>query len=322
MPRFIRNTVILAKAESGYGTDAAPTGTNAMLVSNLSINPLNAQNVDRSIISGYMGNFEQLVGNRFVECGFDIELVGGGTAGTAPAWDCMMLASGWASAAQAAIRVDYTPVSSSFGSNSIYWYDDGLLHKALGWRGDVTIKMNAGERPVLSFMGKALYTAPTTASNPTPTLTGFKVPLVVTEANTADLTFGGTHATGTAAPSITGGTPYPSLGIEYAHGNAVDHVPLLGGETVEITNRSPSCNLRLDLTATQEASFMTNVASAALSSIGLVHGSTAGYKSLLWLPYVQLVNPTKQELSGKRMVGFTGRVTPSAGNDEARLVLF
>lgn len=40
MPRYIRNTVILAKLETSYGTDAAPTGADALLVSNVSVTRL------------------------------------------------------------------------------------------------------------------------------------------------------------------------------------------------------------------------------------------------------------------------------------------
>lgn len=321
MSRFIRNTVILALVESEYGTDPVPTGANAMLVSNLSINPLNAQNVGRDLVRGYMGGSEQLVGNRFVECGFDVELVGGGTAGTRPAWGDLMLACGWAETASVGTRVDYLPVSSGFQSATIYWYDDGLLHKVTGARGTVGFKLNAGGRPVMSYSFKGLYNAPTAVSNATPTLTGFKAPIAVSEPNTADLTFGGTHS-GTGAPAITGGTAYPSQGIEFTQGNTVDHIPLLGGESIEITAREATCSFQLDLTAAQEVTFMANVASNTASSIGLIHGTTAGYKSLLWLPSVQQINPAKQDVSGKRMVGFTGRVLPVSGNDEARLVLF
>lgn len=320
--RFIRNTVICAKAETTEGTDATPAGADAMLVSNLSINPLNAQNVDRAVVNGFMGNSEQLVGNRFVEMGFDIELVGGGTAGVAPAWGNLMKACGWAETATATTRVDYTLISSGFGSSTIAWYDDGLLHKALGWRGDVGIRLVAGEIPKLTFRGKGLYTAPVAAANVTPSgITSFKVPEVVTEANTLDLTLGGTHAT-SGAPAIASGTPYPSLGVEFALGNSAEHIALLGGESVDITNRAPTCNFRLDLTAAQEAALMATVAAATLTTVGLSHGTAAGRKSLLWLPYVQLINPSKQEQSGKRLVGFEGRCVPSAGNDEARLVLF
>lgn len=323
--RYIRNTVILAKVEGTYGTDSVPTGAaNAMLVSNLSINPLNAQNVPRELIFGFMGGFQHLVGNRFVECGFDIELVGNGTSGgtiTAPSWGDVLKACGFTSALDTVNgRVDYTPISSSFTSLTIYWYDDGLLHKVTGARGNVAVKLNANGRPVLSFMFKGLYSAPTAAANASPTLTGFKVPEVVTEANTADLNLGCTH-TVAAAAALTGGTSYPSLGLEFSPNNAVEHIALLGGESVDQTGRDASCSIQLDLTAAQEVTLMASVAAATLTSVGLVHGTTAGYKTLVFLPYVQLINPRKAELSGKRLVGFDGRVTPSAGNDEMRIVV-
>ena len=260
MSHFIRNTVILAKTEVTYGTDPTPTGgANALLVSNLSINPLNAQNVPRDLITGFMGGFEQLVANRFVECGFDIELVGGGTAGTGPAWGPVLQACGFAETDTASTRVDFVPVSSAFSSLTIYWYDDGLLHKICGARGDVMFKLNANSRPVMSFTFKGLYTAPTATSNASPTLTGFKAPLAVAEANTADLTFGCTHST-SGAPALASGTPYPSMGIEFGTGNTVEHIPMLGGESVEITAREATCKFQVELTAAQEVTMMGNVA--------------------------------------------------------------
>lgn len=323
MARFARNSVILLKAESAYGTDASPAATNAMLVSNLTHNPLNAQNVPRELITGYMGGFEHLPGNRFVEIGFDIELVGSGTAGTAPSWTDALKACGWAETATTgtAARVDYTLVSGSFTGATIYWHDDGVKHAVVGARGNVGFKLNAGGRPIMSYQFKGLYSTPSSAANPTPVYTGFKVPLVVAEVNTADLTFGGTHAT-TGAPAITSGTAYPSLGIEFDLGNSVEHQPLLGGESVEITNRDPSASFQLEVTAAQEVTLMGSVASATLQSVGLIHGTAAGYKSLLWLPQVQLINPRQQEMSGRRLLGFDARPIPSTGNDEARLVLF
>jgi hypothetical protein len=48
MPRYIKNTLITAKIETTPGTDAVPTGAaNALLVSEMSITPLDAQNIDR-----------------------------------------------------------------------------------------------------------------------------------------------------------------------------------------------------------------------------------------------------------------------------------
>lgn len=322
MSRYTRNTIMLALAESVYGTDPAPDGTNAMLISKPSLNPLNAQNVPREVLRGFKGGSEHLVGSSFQEASFDIELVGSGTVATRPAWGDLLLACDWAETVTALTRVDYTLVSTGTGSVTLYWYDDGLLHKLLGCRGDVSFKKLSGGIPVMSFSFKGLYSAASAASNPTPTLTGFKTPLVVNEANTADLTFGGTHAAA-VAPAITGGTPYPSKGLELMMGNRVEHDPLLGGESIELSDRDASCSFDLKLTAAEEVTFMAAVQAATLTSVGLQHGTVAGYKSLLWLPFVQRINPTKAEgVAGKRMVRFDGRVVPSVGNDEARLVLF
>ena len=80
--RYHRNTAILAKIEATYGTDATPTeAANALLVSNVSINPLNAQNVSRDLIRPFLGGSEQLVGAANIELSFDVELAGAGAAG-------------------------------------------------------------------------------------------------------------------------------------------------------------------------------------------------------------------------------------------------
>ena len=79
--RYIRNTAILAKLETEYGTDAAPTeAANALLVSNVSINPLNAQNVSRDLIRPFLGGSEQLVGVANIEMSFDVEFAGSANA--------------------------------------------------------------------------------------------------------------------------------------------------------------------------------------------------------------------------------------------------
>ena len=105
MPRYARNALILAKVETTAGVDAAPTGAaNALLVANLTINPLKANNVSRDLVRPFFGGSEQLVGTATVEVSFDVELAASGTAGTAPAWGPLLL--GCAFACQ---RVDAVP---------------------------------------------------------------------------------------------------------------------------------------------------------------------------------------------------------------------
>lgn len=318
--RLVRNTAILLKTETTYGVDSVPTGAaNALLVSNVSVTPINSNLVDRAIIRPFLGGSDQLVGTRYAEVSFDLELVGSGTVATSPAWASALTACGMAETLVATFRADYLPISTNFPSVTIYHFDDGVRHTFTGARGDVTIKLNQGERPVMSFKFTGLYSTPTAAALPTVTHTAWKTPQVVCDANTGDLMFGGTHTTG-VAPAITGGTAYPSQGIEVSFGNSVNFNPLLGGEDVQITARNVTGKVTLDLSAAQEVAMMQAVESATLTSIGLQHGTVANQKCLLWLPSVQMVNPSKTDTNGKRLIAFDLRVLPVSGNDEVRLV--
>ncbi len=107
--RLIRNTVILLKPEVTYALDPVPTGAaDALLVSNLSINPFNVTAVDRDLIRSYLGASESLLGSRYVEMSFDLELTGSGTVATAPPWGKSLLACAMAETLTATIRADYT----------------------------------------------------------------------------------------------------------------------------------------------------------------------------------------------------------------------
>jgi hypothetical protein len=113
-----------------------------------------------------------------------------------------------------------------------------------------------------------------------------------------------------------------SQGIELDLGNNLAYMPLLGGESVDISQRSVTGKIVLDLTAANEVSFMTTVKANTLQSLGIMHGTTAGYKTMIWLPSVQLLNPSKTDVNGKLMLGFDVRCVPtSAGNDELKIVV-
>ncbi len=318
MPRFLRNSAILAKIETTYGVDAAPSGAaNAMLVSNLTVNPLNAQNVDRALMRGFMGGAEQLVGNAFLDISFDVELAGSGAAGTAPAYGSLLRSAGMAEVVTASSRVEYTPISAQFESSTIYYYDDGVLHKLLGARGTFSMDMTQGNRPVMKYKFTGLDGGISAAANPALTLTGFKPPLVITDPNTADVLFGCTYAAG----ALSAGTSYPSQGLTLDLGNTVHYTPLLGGQSVDITDRVTVGTISTELTAAQEVAMMASVKSNTLQSIGLVHGNTAGAKVLVFAPAVQMINPKKGNLNGRRLNDFDLRLTPLASNDELRIVV-
>lgn len=100
----------------------------------------------------------------------------------------------------------------------------------------------------------------------------------------------------------------------------MNFTPLLGGETVDITQRTVTGRITLDLTAAQEVTLIGAVEGGTLQSLGLIHGTVANQKVMLWMPSVQLTNAQKADLNGKRLVSFDLRVLPSSGNDELRIV--
>jgi hypothetical protein len=318
MPRYIRNTVILVKPEVTVGTDAVPTGAaNAILVSEMSITPLDAKNVDRNNIRGYFGANEQLVGTASVKASFTCELAGSGTAGTAPAWGNVILACAMAEATLATpARIEYTPVSTGLKTATVYYYDDGVLHKLLGVMGNCTLSAKVGERPVLKFEMTGIDGGISAVANAAPTLTAWKTPVAMTMANVTDITLGATYATG----ALTGGQVYPSTGLELNFGNQVAFTPLLSKETVSITNREVTGTVDLELTAAEEVTFMGNVKANTTQSLSLIIGTSDGNKILLFAPAVQLINPKKSELDGTRLNGYDLRAVPITGNDELRIV--
>lgn len=327
MPRYIRNSAILAKVETTYGTDANPTGAaNAVLVSNLSITPLNAQNISRDLIRPYFGGSEQLIGSASVEVAFDVEFQSSGsmTTPTLPAWEPLLQACGYmAGVGTAGQRVEYG-LESDYGnlkSVTIHYHDDGVRHKLLGARGTCSINLEVGDRPVFSFKFVGLDGGVQAVATPSVTLTAYKTPLVVTDPSTGALALGCTYAAG----ALSGGTEYVSRGLSLDLGNTVEYIDLLGtasasGQTVEITQREVVGKVAFDLTAANEVSFMASVKAATLQSLGLVHGTTAGYKMLIYAPAVQLINPRKEDVNGRRVIGFDLRILPSAGDDDLKIV--
>lgn len=323
MPRYARKMALLAEIETVYGTDPVPLpAANSILMRNVDINPVDANNVDRDLVRPYYGNSEQLVGTKTATMRFETELVGGGAAGTAPRWAPFLRACGFAETIDPGVRVDYLPITDAIPSFAAYFFDDGVRHIMLGTRGSARLRLVSGEMPVIQWDFRGLYGPVSAQALPTPDYTGWQTPEVPTDANTADLTLGAT-LNPTGAPVLTGGTAVPSLGIEIDLANDVQFVPLIGGESVDIVDRKPSGNVRLDLDAAQEVAREGAVLANGLSSIGILHGLNAGNRIGLFMPTVQFTNPRKDNFNGRRLMGYDLRAVPgSAGNDELRIVCF
>lgn len=319
MPRLLKRTVILCKPETTSGTDAVPTGAaNALQIMNMSIMPLDAKNADMNLTLPYFGNSPSLVGPASVKVSFTVPLGGAGLAATAPAWGNLLIACANAETTGLTVpnRVEYLTATDTLKTATIYYYDDGLLHKLVGCFGNVSMSCKSGEVPSLKFDFVGLDGGVSAATNATAVLSNWKNPVAIAKANVTDINLGCTYATGV----LIGGTVYSSTGMTVDWGNVVNFVPMLTTEQVVLTDRAVKGTIELDLTAAQEVTQMAAVKANTLQGLGFVIGTTSGNRIMVHMPSVQLINPKKVENNGMRLIGFDVLAMPVAGNDELRLI--
>lgn len=319
MPRKIKNSVVTAKVQTTAGVDAAPTGAaNAILIKDVSITALDAQNIPRDVIRGSFGGSEQLVGPASVKLSYSVELAGSGAAATPPAWGVLLqgCAAGEGALTTPA-RVEYSPVSIGLKALTQYYYDDGVLHKLIDCMGNCTLSAKVGEIPTLAFEWTGVNGGIVTGNPSGVTYTAWKKPVPMTKANVIDITLGATYNAGV----VSGGTLYSSTGLELNFGNAVNFDAMLSSETVDIADRDSSGSIELELDAAQEVAMMADVVANVTRSLAITIGTAAGNKAIVFAPNVQLVNPKKVDRNGKRLIGFDTRFVPTAaGNDEWKIV--
>lgn len=310
MPQLTRRRTILAKIETTYGTDPTPTGAaNAILVRNLNVTPQASEIVSRDNYRPYLGNFEQLQASTHVTLDFEVEMAGSGTAGTAPAYGSLLKACGLSETVAAGVSVTYAPVSSSFSSVTIYFNNDGTLHKITGARGTVEININARQIPVYKFSFTGIYNAPTAASLPTVTYTAFQTPLVANNTNTTGFSF----------LSYSGVLESLNLNV----GNTVNYRTLIGSEYVQIADRKTSGSVSIESPDVGTKDFFAaGLADGTLGSLDVTHGTAGGNKVQITSSKIDIANPSYTDNNGIVMLNVPFVAVPStSGNDEFSIVV-
>lgn len=300
-----RRRLILAKAESVYGTDSVPTGaSNAILVRNLEIQPLLSENVSRDLVRPYMGQADQLLAQTRVEVSFEVELAGSGTAGTAPAYGPILKACGLSETIVASTSVTYAPVSTSFSSVSIYYHEDGIRHRLTGCRGTFEISAEVGQIPRIAFTMTGIYNAPTDVALPSPTYANQATPLIFKQGNTTNF----------SAFSYSGCLQSFNFNIA----NDVIYRELVGcTKEIMITNRMPSGSMVIEAPTITAKDFFTIATGNTTGSITFQHGTTGGNICTVTSPQSDLGNLTYSDQDGVQMLNCPFIAIPtSSGNDE------
>ena len=169
MPLVNQRRVLLAKIEATYGVDPTPTAaTNSILTIDSKIKETFTA-IERNVQISSLTKRQSLRGQTFAEVTFKSELVGSGTAGTAPRIGTLLKACAFSETISAGSSVVYTPNSSPISSCTMYLYIDGRQHIISGAVGTPKLTMEAGKQAVIEFNFKGTWNTPSDSSNPTPT---------------------------------------------------------------------------------------------------------------------------------------------------------
>lgn len=303
-----RKGALLAKIETTYGTDPVPTGAaNAVLFSDCTVSPMEMNTVDRANVRPYLGSNQQLPTGLYSKVDFTVEAAGSGALGTAPAWGPLLRACGFAETISAGVKVEYSPVSAVFESATIYFNQDGVLHKLTGARGTMSLDFTRDGRPAMKFSFTGLFNAVTDAAGPTVTLTAWQTPLAVNRTNTPTLTVHGYAGR------------VHSLSVDMA--NQVTFREMIGAAMGEvlITNRAPTGQILMEAVTVATKDWWSSIKNITTGALQLIHGTVAGNKFQIDAPNVQLLKPSYQDQDGVAMLQCDLVFAPSSGNDEIKI---
>lgn len=265
MPLYWKSKTLLAKIETAYGTDSVPTAAaNAILALNVSFSPMEGQDVTRNLEMPAMGALPSIPVGVYSTLTFEVELVGSGTLGTAPAWGPLLRMCGVAEVVTAGVKVEYSPITDNPESGSIYFAIDTIKHVMLGCRGTAVITLNAQGIPVIRFTMTGLFTTPANAAKVTPVFTAWKTPSVATKANTPTFTIGG--------------TAFVLRNFSFDLGCDVQTRMLVGSEAVLIVDKAEKLSAQVEAISLATYNPFTIAQNQTTQAIQLIHGTVASIR--------------------------------------------
>lgn len=305
-----KSLLVLAIAEVTYGTPVVPTGANAIVTSNAQISPLEAQTVSRNLDRPTFGNDLQLHVGAHVMLQFDVELVGSGELGPAPAWGPLIKACGTKEVVTADTSVVYTPDTASNESLTIYFNMDGQQHVLTGARGTWTLSVDSGQIPHFTFVFTGIYNTPTSAAAIAPGVgwAKFKVPTPVTFDNTQEVTL---HALASVFKTLS-----------FDVGNTVTYFDNPGEQEVKITDRASKGSISVLAPPISAKNYFESTKTNELGNLSFDHGTDDTLRVVFNSTQVQLLTPKYGNDSDRATLDADLSFVPTdAGDDEWELRL-
>ena len=303
---IVERAQLVCKVESVEGTAETLLAADAILAMNVSFKPTISMKTRENIASS-ISPFSQVPGARSAVMDFDVEYKGSGTAATPPAFGKLLKCCGFGETIAA--TVTYVPASTTISSMTLALYNDGMIYKMWGARGNVSLKLVKGDYGVLHF-----------------TFTGADFSIIDGAVLTA-VTYESTKPQPFLGASSFTIDSYAALisSLDFNMNNTVmlrpDIVSTSGNKSAVITNRSPSLTLDPEGILVATYDFFGKWRSGSEGAIAAcVVGASAGNILTLTAPKVQYTGGSLADRSGLRSFGITCQLNRNAGDDEISIV--
>lgn len=274
-----KSKLILAKAGSGtYGADSGPAAANAILAVDVSLQPMEGEDVSRNLEQQFLGAQETIPTGIRAVLTFSVEMVGSGTVGTPPAWGPLLRACAAAQVVTANTSVDYTPVTEGHEWVDLHFYIGPSRHILLGARGNAVLTTNAQGIPVIRYTLTGLFVMPADQARPAGvSYASFQGPQVATKANTPVFTIGGAN--------------FVMRNFELNLGNQVEPRLLVGFEGIIIVDKAETLTATVEAVPYAEYNPFAIALARTKQAIVLQHGTAAGKRVTITAGQAQQQRP-------------------------------
>lgn len=302
-PKFIKKMAILVAIEATVGTLVVPVAADAIEVSNVTLTPLEGDEVTSDVIKPYFGAAESTLVTAYRKVSFSVQLAGVSPAGTVPGYATLLRACGASATNTPATSTVFAPVTDGIESATIYAVIDGIRYKMAGARGEAKADGSAKAIPKWQFeFTGAFYPAEDAGGMPAVNYAKFLKAKPVNKANT-------TISLDSLAVTASG--------FQFAFGNTVSKQDLTEVDSTEITGRASTGSVTFRMTSVATKDWIGMAVDGAKVPLTITHGQALTNKVVLNVPLAQLGKPSFSEAEGVQMIAIPFRCIPSdAGNDE------
>ena len=308
--RFAEMT-LFAKKETTYNTLAAPTvAADVFKVFDMTLKALEGETERDEAAQNTWGSSEEfMVGSR-VEVEFKMHIVGGGAAGTAPAWGLLHQICGYAATVNAGVDVRYSLISADGDSATVFVNIGGNRHPMTGVRGEVRRQFDNKKRPYFQYKLMGVWNAPVAKTVINPNFTSIPRPVPVLNGNTT---------------CSLHGTALNLISLGYGNSNKMEHINVPGYEGIDIDDREPGGDITFIAPLVTTKDWFSTARAGTKDALILEHGTVAGNIVRFENPHTQILKPDYTKVLGGKLGIKAGlnmlQGENTAGNDEELIIV-